>query len=88
MKIGLNKDINKAQIYGKKSPQAPPESGRSHGAVHLMKSPDKPIKEIDNQKIFAGKHDNEKLAITLLVVGTRLIAYYFCWVSMPLVFGS
>ena len=31
----------------------------------------------DKQKSLNEKHNNEKLAITLLIVGAGLIAYYF-----------
>ena len=55
----------------------PPESGRSHGATHLMKSSDKPIKQTDNQKMLVKKHNDEKSAITRLITGARLIAYSF-----------
>ena len=32
---------------------------------------------IDNQKNLAEKHNDQQLAITLLIVGTGLIAYHF-----------
>lgn len=37
-----------------------PEYGRSHDAVHLIKSSDKPIGEIDNQKLLAEKYNDEQ----------------------------
>ena len=44
IKISTNKDISNPEIYSKKSPVTPSQSGRSHGAAHLMKRSDKPIK--------------------------------------------
>ena len=43
---------------------------------------DKPIKDRfaaqhGNQKILAEKHNDEKLAITILIVGIGWIAYHF-----------
>ena len=35
------------------------------------------ILSTDNQKMFAEKHYDEKLAITLLIVGAGMIAYHF-----------
>ena len=53
--------------------------------MHLMKSTDKLVKDhlavqheqTDNPKMIAEKHNDDKLAITFLVVGTGLIAYHF-----------
>ena len=62
MKIGPNKDINKAVVYHKKLPVTTTRSGGAVGAahaapkIHLVKSTDKP-------------HNNEKLASTLLILG-------------------
>ena len=43
--------------------------------------PDKLIKKailpIDSQEMLTEKHNNEKLAITLLIVGVELIDYHF-----------
>ena len=54
MKIGSNKDINKAEVSHKKFPVTLPESGMSHGAAHLINGSDKSIKETilltNNQK--------------------------------------
>ena len=83
MKIGSNRDINKDH---KKF--TPPEPGTAedvtHAApkTHLMKSTDKPVKDHlavqhDNPKMLAEKHNDEKLAITFLIVGAGLIAYHF-----------
>ena len=35
------------------------------------------VKSTDNQKMLVEKHNNEKLVITLSIVGTGLIAYHF-----------
>ena len=57
----------------------PPEPGKAQGLVpKTLKALGKPIKdhlvaqheEINNQKMLAEKHNEEKLAITLLIVGT------------------
>ena len=83
MKIGSNRDINKDH---KKLP--PPELSKAedvpHAApkMHLMKSTDKAVKDHlaaqhDNPKTLAEKHNDEKLAITFLIMGAGLIAYHF-----------
>ena len=75
MKIGSNRDINKDH---KKLP--PPEPNKAEGVSHaalkmrLMKSTGKPVKDhlavqYDNPKILTEKHNDEKLIITLLIVG-------------------
>ena len=80
MIIGPNRDINKDH---KKLPMTPPEPHRAEGTALKM---DKPIKDhlvvqhekIGNPKMLAEKHNDEKLAITIFIVGTGLIAYHFC----------
>ena len=66
MKIGSNRDIN-----------------RDH---KKLTAPDVPKKTVipaaqhdapDNLTMLTEKHNNEKPAITLLIVGTGLIAYHF-----------
>ena len=61
MKIGSNRDINKDH---KKLP--PPESKIVIPAV-----------QHDNLKMLTKKHNDEKLVVTLLIVGARLIACHF-----------
>ena len=61
MKIGSNKDINKDR---KKLP--PPDVPK------IMI----PAVRHDNLKMLTEKHNDEKLAITLLIVGDGLIAYH------------
>ena len=62
MKIGSNRDINK-----KKLPMIPPD------ALKIVIS----MAQHDNLKMLTEKNKDEKLAITLLIVGAGLIAYHF-----------
>ena len=64
----------------------PPEPGITKcPAPKTVKGSHKPIKhhlvaqheETDNQKMLVEKHNDDKLAITLLIVGAGLIAYHF-----------
>ena len=64
----------------------PPEPGKAEGMAHdapkMMKSTDQPVKDYleaqhDNPKMLAEKHNDDKLAITFLIVGVGLIAYHF-----------
>ena len=65
MKIGPNIEINK-------------EAGDvKHDASDIQPVKEHPIAQDDNSRMLAKKHDDEKLAITLLIVGTGLIAYHF-----------
>ena len=67
MKIGLNKEVNKL-TYDKTA-----------GDDALMKDKQS-VKEdrlVDKSKMLTEKHDDEKLVIALLIVGTGLIAYHF-----------
>ena len=72
MKIGPNRDINKDR---KNLPVTPPDVSKTvipegqHDPVGVTKP--------HNLKMLTEKHNDEKLAITLLVVGTGLIAYHF-----------
>ena len=86
MKIDSNRDINKDH---KKmaSPEPGKTEGMAHAApkIHLMKHTDKPVKDhlavqheqAGNTKMLAEKHNDNKLAITFLIVGAGLIAYHF-----------
>ena len=72
MKIGPNKGENK---YHKKLSVTPPDDD-------APKIVNKPIKDHlmvrhENPKMLTKKHNDEKLVITLLIVGARLIAYHF-----------
>ena len=42
-----------------------------------MKNMENPIAQDDHSRMLSKKHDDEKLAITLLIVGGGLIAYQF-----------
>lgn len=69
-------DAQKAIQY-----QLPPAQLETHTAfkIHLTKTSDKPIKDaknIDNQKALAKKHNDKKLATTILSVETGLTAYH------------
>ena len=81
MKIGSNRDINKDH-----KKLAPPGLGKKEGVAHdapkMMKSTDKPVKDHlvaqhDNPKMLTEKYNDEKQAITFLIVGTGFIAYHF-----------
>ena len=77
MEIASNKDINKDH---KKLPMTLREPGKAEDTatkIHLMENTDKPIKETGNQRMLAKKHNDEKLAITILIVKAGLVAYHF-----------
>ena len=81
-------------------PESGRAEGAAHAApkIHLVKSTDKPIKDrftdqheqtivlTDNQKFLAGKHNDEKLAVTILIVGAGLIVYHFRLALTPLAY--
>ena len=64
MKIGSNRDINKDD---KKLP--PLDDDMPKIVI--------PAARHENSKMLTEKHNEEKLVITLLIVGTGLIAYHF-----------
>ena len=64
MKIGANKDINKDHK------QLPPPDDDVPKIVI-------PAARHDNPKMLTEKHIDEKLVITLLIVGARIIVYHF-----------
>ena len=64
MKIGSSRDINKDH---KKLPVTPPD---------VPKKIVIPVARHD-LNLFTEKHNDEKLAVTLLIVGDKLIAYHF-----------
>ena len=75
MKIGSNKDINEDH---EKLPVISPEPSRAESAApKMVKSTDKAIKnraaaqheQTDNRYILAKMRNDEKLAITLLIMG-------------------
>ena len=87
IEIGSNKYINKAEVYHKKLSVTPQEckwvkdAAHTSPGMHSILCPDKLIKKailpIDSQEMLTEKHNNEKLAITLLIVGAELIDYHF-----------
>ena len=79
MKIGPNRDINKDH---KKLPPQGPDKVVVHCLPKEMKHTDKAVKDClatqdENLKMFAEKHNDDKLVITLLIVGAGLIAFHF-----------
>ena len=66
MKIGSNRDTNKVR---KKLPMNPPDVPKT--VIPAVRH---------DLKMLTEKHNDEKLAITLLIVGAALIAYHF-WKS-------
>ena len=71
MKIGSNKDINKD--HKKFTPPDAPKiliPATRHDPVGATK--------LLNLKVLTKKPNDEKLGITLFIVGTGLIAYQFC----------
>ena len=47
-----------------------------HDASDKQPVKEHPMVQDDNRRMLAKKHDDEKLAIILLIVGTGLIAYH------------
>ena len=64
MKIGSNKDINKDH-----KKLTPPDDDVPKIVIPTVRR--------DNTKMLTKKHNDEKLVITLLIVGAGLIAYHF-----------
>lgn len=70
----LKRNINQGEVYRPKF-WLPATLLKAHVSpqMHSMKSSDKPMKETklprSNQKILAKKHNDEKIAVTLLIVG-------------------
>ena len=82
MKTGLNRNINKVEVshqYSILITEIPPEAYATP-EMHSMKNLDKSVKDavtilpVGTQKMFPGKYDDEKLAVTLLIAGTGLTA--------------
>ena len=70
MKIDSNKDIIKDH---KKLPVTPPDDDMSKIVIPAVRH--------DNSKMLTEKHNDEKLVITLLIVGPGLITYHF-WLKI------
>ena len=64
MKIGSHKDINKDHRT-----VISPNDDMPKIVIHAVRH--------DNPKMLTRKHNEEKLVITLLIVGAGLIAYHF-----------
>ena len=87
MEISSKRNINKIEVYHQESTKftktTPPKSSRAQGTahasheIHSVKRIKESIKETilptDNQKLLPIYYNDEKLAITLLIVGTELI---------------
>ena len=69
MEIGPNIEINKDKLLGPRDVK--------HNASNKQPVKEHPMAQHDNSRMLAKKHDDEKLAITLLIVGTGFIAYHF-----------
>ena len=72
MKIASNRDLNKDQK--KLTPQGPGDV--KHDASDKQPVKEHPMAQDDNSRMLSKKHNDEKLAITFLIVGAGLIAYH------------
>ena len=72
MKIGSNRDINKDH---KNLPVIPPDEPKT--VIPAVQQNPAGVTKLHNLKMLTEKHNDEKLAITLLIVGAGLIAYHF-----------
>ena len=72
MKISSNRVINRDH---KKLPVAPPVMPKT--VASAVRHDPVGVKRSHNLKTLTEKHNDEKLTITLLIVGARLIAYHF-----------
>ena len=70
MKIGSNRDINRDHKI-----LTPPDA--SNTVIPAARHDPVGTTIPHNLKMYTEKHNDEKLAITLLIVGTGLIAYHF-----------
>ena len=80
MKICSKKNTNKDH---KKLPLIPRELGRAEDTTPKMYKSIKDHEQTDNQGMLAEKYNDEKLAITILVLGAGLIAYHFWKAFIP-----
>ena len=72
MKISSNRVTNKNH---KKLPVTPPDVPKT--VIPVVRHDPVETTKLHNLKMLTEKHNDEKLAITLLIVGTGLIAYHF-----------
>ena len=70
MKIGSNRDINRNH-----KKLTPPDVAKT--VIPAAQHDPVGTAVLHNLKMLTEKHSDEELAITLLIVGTDLIAYYF-----------
>ena len=77
IKVGSNKDMNKDHKKLSMTLQEPGKVEDAAPKVHSIKSTDKPITETGNQRMHVKIHNDEKLTITILIVGAGLVAYHF-----------
>ena len=91
MKIGSNRDINK--YHKKLPPPKPGKAeGAAPKTVKSTDRPIRhnptaqhdpvghkahQVQQTDNQRMLAEMHNDEKLAIAILIVGAGLVAYHF-----------
>ena len=68
MKIGPNKKVNKGNL---------PEPVKAKDDTPMKKKTVKEDHLMDKSIMLTEQHNDEKLAITLLIVGAGLIAYHF-----------
>ena len=74
MKIGSNRGINKDR---KKMPITPPNVTPKKIVIPAIQHNPVGATRPQSLKMLTEMHNNEKLAIKLLILGTGLIAYHF-----------
>ena len=74
MKIGSNRYINKDR---KKLAVAPPLPDVPKTVIPVARHDLVGVTKLHNLKMLTKNHNDEKLVITPLIVGTGLIAYHF-----------
>ena len=74
MKIDSNRDVNKDR---KKLPVTPPLPDVPKTVISAARHDPVGVTKLQNLKMLTEKHNDKKLAITLLIVGAGLIAYHF-----------
>ena len=72
MKTGLNRDING---YHKKLPVAKPDVPKA--VISALQHNPAGVTRPRNLRVLTEKHNDEKVAMKILIVGTGLIAYHF-----------
>ena len=77
MKIGPNIEINKDKLPEPVKARDVKQDDASMENTDKQPIKEHPMAQDDNSRMLAKKHGDDKLAITLLIVGTGLIAYHF-----------